>query len=67
MIDFIEVNEHEKVIYLCGFYTGKAINEGDEEFARVYANIANDLEWALGIEKSGEPKPPEVPNDQPDM
>lgn len=54
MARILEVSEHEKMIYLCGFYTGKARNEGDEMFARVYAEVALDMEWALGIEREKE-------------
>lgn len=54
MAKILEVSEHEKMVYLCGFYTGKARNEGDEMLARVYAEVALDMEWALCIEREKE-------------
>lgn len=44
--------EHGKVTYLLGYYAGKAAAEEDEVFANLFQTVADDLEWALGVEEN---------------
>ncbi len=44
--------EHGKMIYLLGYYAGKAEVEEDGAFANLFQEIKDNLEWALGVEEN---------------
>lgn len=49
-----EATMREKVLFLYGYYTGRAKAEEDAAFQEFYVGIAQDFAWALGIKEEGE-------------
>lgn len=49
-----EATMREKVLFLYGYYTGRAKAEEDAAFQEFHVGIAQDFDWALGIKEEGE-------------